>query len=369
VPQQSRARVVLLQHPREARNPLGTARMAHLSLPGSRLYVGVGFEDQPELAELIRAERDRSVVLYPSADARPIEELAAREGPLTVYAIDGTWWQARKIWQRNAWLREMPAYRLEPQAPAIIEAIRPEPEAHCLSTVEALALALDAIDGEPGRHAGMLRPLEALVERQLGFTTDDRKSLRRRARPRPHREPELPAPLEGRLEKALIVHVEANGWPARLDPRPKTELVQLLATRPATGERFCAFVRPELGFAPDTLSLLGLDAGLFDSALDRAGMARSWAGFVRPDDVWCAWGFTPQRLLEELGIGASMALDLRVFSHARLKARPVSIEAALPLLGGGDAQPRFPGRGGRRLAILERLFEKLVLECAERAAA
>src|SRR6185295_13442341 len=43
----TRTRVLLLQHPREQRMAIGTARMAHLSLPGSALRVGTDFSADP----------------------------------------------------------------------------------------------------------------------------------------------------------------------------------------------------------------------------------------------------------------------------------------------------------------------------------
>jgi len=52
VAQKTRAQFVLLQHPREARNPMGTARMAHLSLEGSRLLAGIDFSANRDFQDL-----------------------------------------------------------------------------------------------------------------------------------------------------------------------------------------------------------------------------------------------------------------------------------------------------------------------------
>ena len=48
----SRTRVVFLQHPRERRVAIGTARMAHLSLPNSELHIGVDFSGHARLEAL-----------------------------------------------------------------------------------------------------------------------------------------------------------------------------------------------------------------------------------------------------------------------------------------------------------------------------
>ena len=111
------AELVFLQHPRESQNPIGTARMAHLSVPGSRLRVGVEFNADPMVTALLDDPTRRSVILYPSPDARPAEDLRQISEPLRIFILDGTWWQAKKLWRRNPWMKTLPAYRLSPSAP------------------------------------------------------------------------------------------------------------------------------------------------------------------------------------------------------------------------------------------------------------
>ena len=71
------ARIVFLQHPREARNAIGTVRLAHLQLEGSTIIEGVELAASAETMALFERERARSVVLYPAKNARPAEELRA----------------------------------------------------------------------------------------------------------------------------------------------------------------------------------------------------------------------------------------------------------------------------------------------------
>ncbi|MFN7134575.1 MAG: DTW domain-containing protein, partial [Myxococcales bacterium] len=54
-PLSSRTRVVFLQHPREGKVAIGTARMAHLALPNSELHQGVDFSAHPRLQALAAA--------------------------------------------------------------------------------------------------------------------------------------------------------------------------------------------------------------------------------------------------------------------------------------------------------------------------
>jgi len=332
--------------------------MAHLGLAGSELLVGLFFEGDARYRGRMASDRARSIVLYPSEGARPITELSDRAEPLTLWAIDGTWSQAKKVWQANPSLRSLPAYRLDPQVPSRY-VIRGEPEPHCLSTVEAIAAALDVLEGPPGRHASLLRPLDALVGRQLSCARSAARSPRHRNRPRT--QGQLPAELTGRVERALLVHAEGNGWPSNLDPRPPTELVQLVAFRPATGERFGMLVRPSAGVSPTAERNLGLPTESLANAPGLAELAAQWRRFARPDDVWCCWGYHTVRLSGEAGLRElGPVVDLRVWCHRHLRARPGRPEAALEALKAEPSAPEQPGRGGGRLAALEALFCRLV---------
>lgn len=356
VPQATRAQLVLLQHPREARNPVGTARMAHLSVERSQLLVGVDFEAHPEVRA--RLAGSKAAVLFPAPGARDARELARVPDPLTVFVIDGTWWQAQKIWRTNRWLRELPAYRLDPERPSAYR-IRAEPEPHCVSTLEAVSYLLDAIAGAPGRHAAMTAPLTALVERQLAFTNGTKSSPRRKLRAGPRAPPPLPEPLRGRLDRALLFYGEGNGWPAR-EARP-AELVHWLASRPATGERFECLVEPPSGRSPTMLENLDLGEAELRRAVSVEEFRRRWAAFARPEDVPCSWGYFPSGLLARAGVAAPPHVDLRAACNERLRRRSGSLEEAIAALELPAPVPWSPGRGGRRMAHLEALFFSLAL--------
>jgi DTW domain-containing protein YfiP len=179
VPRAHRARVVLLQHPREARNAGSTARMVHLALPGSELLVGVNFENHPRFRARMDAGED-AVALFLADGARPVAELAARSGPLTMWVVDGTWTQAKKIWRTNPSLSALPAYRVDLDHPSRYAIRRSDPAPSCLATVEAVAAALDAMDAAPGRHQSLLAPLVALIARRQAHARSPKRTPRYR---------------------------------------------------------------------------------------------------------------------------------------------------------------------------------------------
>src|SRR4051812_35158852 len=69
-PRPTRTRVLLLQHPREHRMAIGTARMAHLSLPNSALRVATDFSADAVVTAALA--EPSTYVLFPGPQARDI---------------------------------------------------------------------------------------------------------------------------------------------------------------------------------------------------------------------------------------------------------------------------------------------------------
>ncbi len=368
VPQTSRAKFVLLQHPREARNPVGTAWMTHLSLPESKLLVGVDFAADAQFRELLEREHEHSVVLFPAPGARDASELAKWQRPLTVWVIDGTWWQAEKIWRLNPTLHSLPAFRIEPTRPSQYQ-IRNEPAPHCLSTIEAVATLLDAIDGSPGAHEQMLQPFVKLVERQQSHAVSSARLPRwRRLRQRPRSVQALTEPLPENLDRVLLFYAEGNGWPARMENAPKPELVQWMALRPETGERFSMLVRPPSGWSPACSKNLNLREEELANALEVGDFVESWSRFQRPDELWYTWGHFSAKLLARAGISPPRYVDIRPIANRLLSCRIGNIDEARELPEIVDklrVDPMVQGRGGRRIALLEAVFYAMMAKVEE----
>ncbi len=98
-----RTRVVLLQHPREARLAICSAWLAHVALEGSELHVGFRFEDHPRVREL--AADGAAALLYPGGAAL---DAGAAPALRTLFVVDGTWPQAAKMLDANPSLAALP---------------------------------------------------------------------------------------------------------------------------------------------------------------------------------------------------------------------------------------------------------------------
>src|SRR5688572_27092707 len=160
----------MLQHPRESGVPIGTARLVELAFTNSERHVGVDFGDSARVSALLDAPGTTPILLYPGRDARDLER-EAPAGPVTLFVVDGTWWQASKILKRNPWLLRLPRYALNPRALSRYR-IRREPAPHCVSTIEAVVDAIVALEGPESGARAALAPFEAMVEHQLRFAAE-----------------------------------------------------------------------------------------------------------------------------------------------------------------------------------------------------
>jgi tRNA-uridine aminocarboxypropyltransferase len=179
-PIDNRVFVLVLQHPRERREPLATAAITVAALRHSALVVGLSW---PNLARALGRAVDpkRWAVLYlgsvrPAALASTQEVIAldrsgaaiaaqpAARGEIDgIVVLDGTWQEAKTLWWRNPWLLKLRRLVLNPTAPSRYGRIRREPRQEALATLEAVALVLRQLDGGDAPAAALLRRLDPLV--------------------------------------------------------------------------------------------------------------------------------------------------------------------------------------------------------------
>ncbi|MGE4107667.1 MAG: tRNA-uridine aminocarboxypropyltransferase [Bacteriovoracia bacterium] len=176
-PFRSSTQFVILQHPKERRKAIGTARMVHLSMEGSELRVGKEFDDDPVVSQYLKDESRHCVVLFPSersanlSTAREAGELDRWIPPgknLVVFVLDGTWTQAKRILERSLKLARLPQVCFTVREKSQYR-IRQQPEDYCLSTLEAVTEVLNILEtGAPVEN--LTQVFHSMVETQLGFS-------------------------------------------------------------------------------------------------------------------------------------------------------------------------------------------------------
>jgi DTW domain-containing protein len=172
--------VLILQHPREKREPLATASITRAMLSRAELVVGLSWAN---LSQVLGRQVDvkRWAVLY-LGSARPTklglphevialtrqgepaaDQEAMLRGIAGVVLLDGTWKEAKTLWWRNPWLLKLRRLVLNPQQSSRYGRIRREPRREALSTLEAAALLLKHLDGGPEIAAALLGALDRLL--------------------------------------------------------------------------------------------------------------------------------------------------------------------------------------------------------------
>lgn len=170
--------LLVLQHPMEASNAKNTARLLHLSLPGSALAVGEKF-DEGALSALLDKPR-RAVLLYPEtpgdaslgiAPAPPFEPAwADNPASLLLVVLDATWRKSRKMLYVNRALQALPRLALH-DVPASQYRIRKAHAPGQLSTFEATVHALARIEGDETRYAPLLAAFDGFIGQQQALAS------------------------------------------------------------------------------------------------------------------------------------------------------------------------------------------------------
>ena len=191
----SHTRFVLLMHPKEFKQEkAGTGRLTHLCLVDSEIQVGTDFEQHAEVQSLLRDPDNQVVLLYPGPTARNLSqgELAPAElgsRRLVVLVLDATWACARKMLRLSPSLRALPRIMFTPSAPSRF-IIKQQPQAGCLSTLEAihetlLALELSGLDAYPDKTQ-LLELFDRMQRYQIACALDPNRGGYRR---KPYGEP------------------------------------------------------------------------------------------------------------------------------------------------------------------------------------
>ena len=161
---ETKTRVSLILHSLESTKSTNTGRLAVECLTNSEKFV---FGARAPLPARVWPEGARPVVLFPIANARPVTDFAG-DG-LCLIVLDASWRQAARLRKRFA-SRNIPFAQVPPGGPSQY-ALRAEPHARGLSTLEAIARSLQALEGGT-IEADMLRPFSQFQDRTLWLRGD-----------------------------------------------------------------------------------------------------------------------------------------------------------------------------------------------------
>jgi DTW domain-containing protein len=180
-PIENRIALLILQHPQEQDRALGTAQLTARHFEDAVLRIGLSWPSLSKALGRPVADPSRWAVLYLGsakvADLDTDAEVVAidRKGELEpnqrsilgriegIVLLDGSWSQAKALWWRNPWMLKCQRVILGPRQPSRYGQLRREPRRDGLSTIEAAALLLAALEKRPD----IAETLNASFERML----------------------------------------------------------------------------------------------------------------------------------------------------------------------------------------------------------
>jgi DTW domain-containing protein len=202
-PIENKIALLILQHPQEQDRALGTARLTTLHFKNAVLKIGLSWPSLSKALGRQVADPSRWAVLYlGSAKVAELEtdrEIVAidRKGEIEenqrailkdlegIVLLDGTWSQAKALWWRNAWMLKCQRVILGPAHPSRYGKLRREPRQDGLSTIEAAAMLLAAVEKRPD----IAETLHGSFERMLAKYREAQSTLPELApKPKPKRD-------------------------------------------------------------------------------------------------------------------------------------------------------------------------------------
>lgn len=169
--------MVIVQHPREARLAICSAWLARIALQNAELHQAVDLDTHRRVEEV--CADPGAALLFPGPGAVPAG-LWSGALPSLLLVIDGTWHQAERMVARSRLVQRLPRLAVASDGAAGYGELRREPGEDTLSTVEAIALALSALEGEPARFEPMRAAFRRMVELQLECARGPARSPRHR---------------------------------------------------------------------------------------------------------------------------------------------------------------------------------------------
>ncbi|MUH97821.1 DTW domain-containing protein [Aliivibrio fischeri] len=140
--------LIILQHPTEAKRPLGTAKILSLSLANCRTFIGENFSEHSELNQLLADDSYHHQVLFLDNESQAIgTDKALLQKKQRVILLDGTWKKAYKMWQLSTNLHSLSKVHLNTDLSGNYR-VRKAPKDNALSTAEAGYHILTQLDND-----------------------------------------------------------------------------------------------------------------------------------------------------------------------------------------------------------------------------
>ncbi len=188
--------ILILQHPQEQDRVLGTARLIAATLANAKVVVGLSWRNLAHAVKEPAEAKDWGALYLGSTHAKgqaPLVAIDRKGEPLAdqaaglaglkgLIALDGNWAQAKALWWRNPWLTKLRRFVVVPDGPSLYGDLRREARPDAVSTLEAVALALQVLEGDAAVRGRLLVPFRELLAKARAAGVRDSKRDRRSRR-------------------------------------------------------------------------------------------------------------------------------------------------------------------------------------------
>ena len=345
----NRTRIHIIQHPREQRHAIGTVRLLRDGLENLSVLVRGPHEDG--FSRLSDEIPSGAGLLFPGPSARVLSELAEDERPTDLVVLDGTWGHARTLFRTSPWMAELPRFVIEPSEPSRYR-IRKEPKVEFVSTLEAVAYALRALEPELENLDQLIPAFDRMIDKAIASR---RETPRARKVSSKGGKPSVTFPPALLVDRRNLVLLHVDVLSGKQDGKRVREPVVWSALRVGTGEARRWHLEPEQLEEEGYLrALMGVEDTDVASRLRPDVFHREWLAWLKPEDALAAW--SPWHL-EIFDHGDRPTADIKG-AYCNLVQRKAGHLAEVPAQHGLKLPVSvLPGRGGRRLAELEAVVD------------
>ncbi|RLA80253.1 MAG: DTW domain-containing protein, partial [Epsilonproteobacteria bacterium] len=163
---------IILMHPKEFKKTKnGTGHFTHLSLPNSKIFIGIDFNNHNEINNIIEDKNTNCFVLYPDENSIKLntQTISKDDKKNVIFIIDSTWPCSRKILAVSKNIQTLPKVSFLHDKSSQFK-IKTQPNKYCLSTMESTLCILELLNHhkietiENENFDNFLQPFEKMVE-------------------------------------------------------------------------------------------------------------------------------------------------------------------------------------------------------------
>ena len=172
---ETNTKFVIIMHPKEFKKTKNnTGRFTHQSLPNSKIYIGIDFNNDDEINSIIQDKNNSCYVLYPGNDSIKLnhQTIQVKNKTNVIFIIDSTWPCSNKILAVSKNINALPKVSFVHDKSSAYK-IKTQPNEYCLSTIESTLCILELLNKhkiENISHESLnhfLTPFHKMVEYQV----------------------------------------------------------------------------------------------------------------------------------------------------------------------------------------------------------